>query len=121
MEFIERAALVSVSRGCGFGGLAIFCFMVGLSPHPQISTTAGGVLCLVMAAVLVILAVRARSYPYKRTEVWLMLREEHRPPSQVAQKLIGNVLRETCFRFAQHALVGAMALLTLSTVIRFLR
>ncbi|MDX2259629.1 MAG: hypothetical protein NW205_12030 [Hyphomicrobiaceae bacterium] len=121
MEFIERAAMVSVSRGCGFGGLAIFCFMVGLSPHPQISTTTGGVLCIFMAAVLVLLAFQARSYPYKRTEVWLLLAEEHRPPSPVAQKLIGTVLRDTCLRFAQHALVFAMALLTLSTVIRFLR
>ena len=34
MEDMRRVAFETVSRACGFGSLAIFCVMVGLSFDP---------------------------------------------------------------------------------------
>ena len=37
MEEIRRVAFESVMRACGFGSLAIFCVMVGLSFDPKLA------------------------------------------------------------------------------------
>ncbi len=120
MDPIERAALLSVSRGCGFGGLAIFCFMAGLSYQPILAVTTGGVMLLIMTAVLAVMALRARSMPYKSTETWLILAQEHRPPATVAQRIIGNVMRSTYLDFAHRAALGSAALLTFSVGLRLM-
>ncbi|MDX2288466.1 MAG: hypothetical protein NW217_06555 [Hyphomicrobiaceae bacterium] len=120
MDPIERAALISVGRGCGFGGLAIFCFMAGLSFQPVLAVTTGGILLLLMTAVLVLRAIRARTLPYKSTEMWLILAQEQRPPATVAQRIVGNVMRTTYFDFAHRAALGAAVLLTSSVGLRLM-
>ena len=43
---VRELALLSVSRGCGFVGLAIICFMIGLAGYPQVAMQTGAVLML---------------------------------------------------------------------------
>jgi hypothetical protein len=100
MEAMRRVAYVTVLRACGFGCLAIFCFMVGLSFMPRIAFQTGGSLTLLMTAILALKALEARWKPYRRTEMWLYLREEDRPPPAAAQQITSEVLRETYLTFA---------------------
>ena len=100
MDYMRRVALETVLRACGFASLAIFCFMVGLSFEPRIAFQSGGVLTMIMTGVLFWKALEARTKPYRRTEMWLYLPEEHRPPATTAQQVTGAVMRETYLTFA---------------------
>ena len=84
MEDMRQVAYATVLRACAFGSLAIFCFMVGLSFEPRIAFQAGGVLTMGMTGILFLKAREARTKPYRRTEMWLYLPEERRPPASSA-------------------------------------
>ncbi len=101
MEHMRRIAFQTVLRACGFGFLAIFCFMIGLSFQPRLAFQAGGILTLLMVAILVLKAFEAQTKNYRRTEMWLYLSEEQRPPKAYAQWASSTVLRETYFMFAR--------------------
>ena len=83
MDDIRRIAYETVLRACGFGSLTIFCIMIGLSFDPRISFQSGGVLTMVMTLILVLKAYEARTKPYRRTEMWLYLPKEARPPASL--------------------------------------
>lgn len=114
METIRNAALVSVGRACGFAGLAIFVLIFALSFEPVMAARVGALLCLGVTLFLSFCALRARRRPYKRTEVWIILPKEERPPAVVAQRVIGEVLRETYFWFAQQTGFAAFVFLVAS-------
>lgn len=114
MRRVQQAAEVSVARGCGFSALAIFTFMVGFAGNIRVSLVVGGCMALLAAFVLIIKALNTARVAYNRTEVWIMLDPPDRPKPEVAQQLIGNVLRDTYLRFALIAGQLAAALLTLS-------
>lgn len=116
MDFIEASARISVGRACGFGLLAIVCTMAGLSGTPVAALKAGGLLCLLTSAILIVKAQGAPKRPYKRTEVWLMLDELRRPPAEVAQRLITGALVTAFQDFALKFARLAAALLGLSLV-----
>ena len=118
MDAIERVAFISVARACGFAWLAIFCIAFSLSFQPPLAAFAGGVLCLIVSLILMFYAVRARKRNYKRTELWLMLAKEHRPEPAIAQKVIGEVLRDTYLRFARQAVMFAVVFLAVSVALR---
>ncbi len=108
MEAIENAAYISVGRGCGFAGLAVFITMAGLSFDPVLATRMGGFGCLIITGFLVLNGLRARKRPYKRTETWIILPKDKRPPETIAQRVVGETLRETYMWFAyQAALISA--------------
>jgi hypothetical protein len=111
LQRIERLAHISVARGCGFAGLAILTFMLGLSGNMEVALQAGGVLSLAVCGVLLLKAWLAGLRSYKKTEVWLMLSPHERPHSEIAQHLIGTALCDTCLRFALLASRVAIALL----------
>ena len=117
MQAIEYAAYVSVGRGCGFAGLAVFCVMLGLSFEPVLATKTGGLLCLGVTAILLIRAFSARKRPYKRTELWLILPKAERPPEAIAQKVIGGALHDTYLVFAEKGAVFAIGLLAVSVLL----
>lgn len=117
LQSIERVAELSIARGCGFAGLGIFTFMVGLSWDPVLAFKAGGLATMLACAVLVIKAHYALSKPYKRTELWVILPPDLRPRAEVAQQVIGSVLREVCLRFATHAALLSSAMLFISLVL----
>ena len=77
---MRRIGFETVTRACGFGSLAIFCIMVGLSFNPLVAFQSGGALTMFMTGVLVVKAFEARTKPYRRTEMWLYLPDEARPP-----------------------------------------
>jgi hypothetical protein len=109
MEDMRRIAYETVLRACGFASLAIFCVMIGLSFLPRSAFQAGGFLSLMMTGVLVIKAQEARTKDHRRTEMWLYLPKESRPPQAIAQRTISTLMREIYLQFAQWtALVSAV-------------
>ncbi len=118
LDRIEQLARLSVSRACGFAALAILTFFVGLSSDLTLALRIAGLLSLLACLVLLLKAQFAMLRPYKRTEVWLLLKPEERPQAAIAQQIIGTVMRETFLYFALHAGVAAAGCLFLSLVLR---
>ncbi|SRR6266508_3705855 len=116
MEHMRRIAYETVLRACGFASLAIFCVMIGLSFHPRAAFQAGGFLTTVMALVLIFKAREALTKNYRRTEMWLYLPKDLRPPESSAQWASSTVLRETYLTFAlwTSAIAIAMWILALA-------
>lgn len=111
MEEIRRIAYDVVLRACGFGSLAIFCVMIGLSFLPRSAFQAGGFLSLIMTLILIAKAYEARTKDHRRMEMWLYLPKELRPPQAQAQQTISMVMRETYLTFARwSALISVMML-----------
>ncbi|MBL8585852.1 MAG: hypothetical protein U1E81_08870 [Xanthobacteraceae bacterium] len=114
MEELRRIAFETVMRACGFASLAIFCIMIGFSFEPRIAFQAGGFLTLVMVGVLYFKAIEARTKDYRRTEMWLYLPEELRPPQAYAQFVSATVLRETYLTFARWTALISVAMWALA-------
>ena len=101
MEEMRRIAYETVLRACAFASLAIFCVMIGLSFLPRSAFQAGGFLSMLMTLVLVLKAREALRKDYRRTEMWLYLPKESRPPQASAQRTVSTLMRETYFLFAR--------------------
>ena len=119
METMRRIAFETVLRACGFGSLAIFCIMIGLSFHPRLAFQAGGFLTVLMVAILILKAVEAETKDYRRTEMWLYLSEEQRPPKAYAQWASSTVLRATYFRFARWTALVSIGMWVLALLFSF--
>lgn len=114
MEHMRRVAYETVLRACGFGSLAIFCSMVGMSFMPRFAFQAGGFLTTLMALILVFKAYEARTKDYRKTEMWLYLEKDERPPAAYAQWASATILRETYLTFALWTSMIAIALWTIA-------
>jgi hypothetical protein len=101
MEEMRRIAYETVLRACAFGSLAIFCVMIGLSFLPRSAFQAGGFLSMVMTLILVLKAHEARTKDHRRTEMWLYLPKDKRPPQAVAQQTVSKLMREIYLQFAR--------------------
>jgi len=110
MERMRAIAQETALRACLFGALAIFCVMVGLSFMPYVAFQTGGFLTALMSLILVFKAREARTKDCRRTEMWLYLPKEHRPPAAYAQRLAAGVLRETYLMFARWTAMLAFAM-----------
>ena len=110
MEHMRRIGFETVLRACGFGSLAIFCVMIGLSFEPRAAFQAGGMLTLLMAAILMLKAYEARTKNHRKTEMWLYLPKELRPPASYAQWASATVLRETYLTFARWTAAVAIVM-----------
>jgi hypothetical protein len=119
MEHMRRIAYETVLRACGFASLAIFCVMVGMSFAPRSAFQAGGFLTTVMSLILIFKAREALTKPYRKTEMWLYLPKELRPPESYAQWASATVLRETYLTFARWTAAIAIALWILALVFSF--
>jgi hypothetical protein len=116
MEIMRRVAFETVLRACGFGSLAIFCVMIGLSFEPHQAFKAGGMLTLLMTAILILKAYEARTKNHRRTELWLYLSEEQRPPEAYAQRACAAVMQETYLTFARWAATIAVVMGLISLI-----
>ncbi|MGE0850918.1 MAG: hypothetical protein AB7O44_15030 [Hyphomicrobiaceae bacterium] len=114
MEEMRRIAYETVLRACGFASLAIFCIMIGLSFEPRIAFQAGGILTLMMAGALIYKAQEALTKPFRRTEMWLYLPKELRPPEASAQQTTSSLMRETYLNFACWTSAVAVVMLGLA-------
>ena len=118
MQEMRRIAYETVQRACLFGSLAIFCVMVGMSFEPRLAFQAGGTLTALMAGILIYKAREALTKPYKRTEMWLYLPEELRPPADHAQWASSTVLRETYLTFALWTSAISIAMWVIALLFR---
>lgn len=118
MDAIENAAYVSVGRACGFAGLAIFCVVFGLSFDPVLAARTGAGLCLGLSLILAAYAYRAPTRPYKRTELWLILAKDKRPPAAYAQHIIGLALRDTYTWFARQTAIITLVFVAVSVLLQ---
>lgn len=116
---LDELALLSVSRGCGFAGLGIFCFMIGLAGYPVVALNSGAVLLMLGAAVLAVKAEMSPTRPYKRTELWIILEPCERPNDRFAQQVIGNTLRSIYLRFALYFARGGVFCFVLALALQF--
>lgn len=112
---MRKAAFESVSRGCGFGFLAIACVMMGMS-DPRTIFQAGGILTLIMAFILILKARLALSQDYKRTEMWLILGKDFRPPEAYAQWAATTVLRDAYFTFAKYTALASIIMWVIALI-----
>lgn len=118
MQEMRRVAYETVQRACLFGSLAIFCTMVGMSFEPRLAFQAGGTLTAMMAGILIYKAREARTKPYRKTEMWLYLPENLRPPADHAQWASSTVLRETYLTFAMWTSAISIAMWIIALVFR---
>ena len=114
MEHMRHIAFETVLRACGFASLAIFCVMIGLSFEPRAAFQAGGFLTTLMALVLIFKAQEALTKNYRKTEMWLYLPKELRPPESYAQWASATVLRETYLTFARWTAAIAIVMWSLA-------
>ena len=117
MEQMRRIAYEIVQRACLFGSLAIFCVMVGMSFEPRLAFQAGGTLTTLMALVLLYKASEARTKDHRRTELWLYLPKDLRPPKAHAQWASATILREVYLAFALWTSAIAIAMWVIALVL----
>lgn len=110
MQRLRVLAYQTVARAVGFAGLGIFTLMTGLSYDPLLALRAGGVLVLIVLAVLLLKARAAPTADYRRTEMWLYLDPAERPPEAYAQWAAGTALGDAYAWFARWT-AGVAALL----------
>jgi hypothetical protein len=116
MDEMSRIAHETVLRACGFASLAIFCVMIGLSFLPRSAFQAGGFLSMTMTLVLIFKAREARTKDHRRTEMWLYLPKESRPPQAFAQQMISSLMRETYLSFARWTAVISIVMWTIALI-----
>jgi hypothetical protein len=116
MEHMRRVAYETVLRACGFASLAIFCVMVGMSFNPRLAFQAGGFLTTLMAFVLILKSREALTKDYRKTEMWLYIDKEFRPPEAYAQWASATILRDTYLTFAMWTALISIAMWTMALV-----
>ena len=111
-ETIERLTLISISRGVGFAALGVLCLMVGFAADFVNVLRAGGIGTLLITIVLYFKAQNTSPASYKRTEVWIMLNPDERPPEDVAPRMVAEARRSILLRWTERSAWISAALLT---------
>ncbi len=120
MENIERLAQLSILRALGFAALGIATAMMGLSYEPVLCFFWGAGLCLITAVILFWKGVNAPTRSLRKTEIYILLDKDFGMPMEIAQRKIGQLLRQIYFRYAQFALGFAILFWSVSLVLRLL-
>jgi hypothetical protein len=71
-----------------------------MSFEPRLAFQAGGTLTMLMTCILLYKAREALTKDYRRTEMWLYIEKDQRPPAAYAQWVSSTILRETYLTFA---------------------
>jgi hypothetical protein len=114
MQALERAAMLSIARGCAFGFLAIMLVGIALSSVPVLALKTVGAMSLLMASILIVMAEKARSTPYQQTEVWLTLAEDERPARALCQQMVSSARRAILLRFARSTALFSVTVIALA-------
>jgi len=120
VEPIRRLAYETVLRACGFGSLAVFGVMMGLSFEPRAAFQAGGFLTTLMSGILIFKAREALTKNHRKTELWLYLPQDLRPPEAYAQWATSTALRETYLTFARWTAAIAIVMWLIALIFSFL-
>jgi len=89
--------------------------MMGMS-DPRTIFQAGGMLTLIMTFILLLKARWALTQNYKRTEMWLMLPKDFRPPEAYAQWAASTVLRDAYFTFAKYTAFASIIMWVIALI-----
>jgi len=116
MEHMRRVAYETVLRACGFASLGIFCVMTGMSFDPRLAFQAGGFLTTIMAFILILKSREALTKDYRRTEMWLYIEKDFRPPEAYAQWASATILRDTYLTFAMWTSLISIAMWLLALI-----
>ena len=116
---MRRIAYETVLRACGFASLAIFCVMIGLSFEPRAAFQAGGFLTTLMSGILIFKAREALTKNHRKTELWLYLPQDLRPPEAYAQWATSTALRETYLTFARWTAAIAIVMWLIALIFSF--
>ena len=116
MDRLRQVAFQTIGRAVGFAGLAIFCVMAGTAFDPLLAVQAGGVLVLVVLAVLLLKARLALTADHRKTEMWLYLKKHERPAESYAQWAASTVLRDTYLQFARWMALLAVVMWALAVL-----
>ncbi|MBM3600104.1 MAG: hypothetical protein FJX35_17990 [Alphaproteobacteria bacterium] len=87
-----------------FGALGIWVMSFGLITWPVVALRMAAILTTLAVVILVYKAIEAPNRPYRRTEVWIMLRESLDLPDVMLQKLISEALADI---FRRYSIYGA--------------
>lgn len=117
---MRQIAYETVLRACCFASLGIFCVMTGMSFDPKLAFQAGGFLTTVMVFVLILKAREALTKDYRRTEMWLYLDKDRRPPETCAQWASSTILRDTYLSFAKWTALISITMWTLALALNLL-
>lgn len=116
IQKVRDLAFFSVGRACMFALLAIVTVMSGLITWPGMAMRAGAILLSMATVILIFRAIQAPRRPYKRTEVWILIRKEAELPAERAQSIISDALGECYWRFADYAAMLALLLWAIAVV-----
>ena len=116
MDRLRQVAFQTIGRAVGFAGLAILCVMAGTAFDPLLAVQAGGVLVLVVLAVLLLKARLALTADHRKTEMWLYLKKHEKPAESYAQWAASTVLRDAYLWFARWMAALAVALWALAVL-----
>ncbi len=98
---IQRCAETIVARHCLFAGIAIAVIALALLDDPLRALLTAAVLNLMGCLILLLCATNAATRNYRRTELWLLVRDRVTLPPRATQHLLSGILRETYLRFAR--------------------
>ena len=85
-----------------------------MSFEPVFAARTGAGLCVALALILAAYAYWAPTRSYKRTELWLILAKDQRPPAAFAQRVVGTALRDTYIWFSRQSAIIAIVLVAVS-------
>ena len=71
---------------------------------------------MLLPLALVLKAHEARAKDHRRTEMWLYLPKESRPPQALAQQMISNLMRETYLSFARWTAIISIVMWTVALI-----
>ncbi|GIL03211.1 MAG: hypothetical protein BroJett030_31100 [Alphaproteobacteria bacterium] len=111
MQAVRDKAMFCVGRAVLFASLAIALIMLSFAFDPPVALKAGGVLGLVLSAVLIWYAQTAHRRAPKDTETWLLLEARFRPQGDQAERAFAAVMEEVYLFFATRAFAAAVGLL----------
>ena len=113
-KLFRELADASIRRACGFGLVAIFTTMIGLSAEPYIAVRCGAFMITLAAVILLWRGQTAPRRRYRDTEVWLMIRDTAPAISKDRlQRLIGGALADSYY---WHARIAAYIAVTMWAV-----
>ncbi|WP_244468019.1 hypothetical protein [Nitratireductor soli] len=121
MEKLRKVAMLCVGRAVMFGAFAIALIMISFSFDLVRAFSAGAILTLVMAQILIIKAYATFRQNPRKTEAWGYLPPNARPAGRSGAKVFRSVLIEVYVRFAAHSLMAGCCFFTTSTALRLLR
>lgn len=118
MDRMRDAAMLSVGRAVGFGGLGISMVMLGSAFDVALALRAGFTLTLVLTAILLWNYQAAPGRRAEQFEAWIILPVEDRPSGDAARGVFANIMAETYLYFAVRSFGAAMLMMMLWAFLR---